>query len=97
MSVERLLDKHLSEAERVAAAGAVGELIAKKWPHDEAWKAACTVVHDEKDLVQVRVAALVAISRAPAAAINQLVRIFRDPERLVRKEAVRLLRAIGFA
>jgi hypothetical protein len=97
VSVERLLDKHLSEAERVAAAGAVGELIAKKWPHDEAWKAACTVVHDEKDLVQVRVAALVAISRAPAAAINQLVRIFRDPERLVRKEAVRLLRAIGFA
>ena len=45
----------------------------------------------------MRVAALGAIARAPAAAINQLVRIFRDPERLVRREAVRLLRAIGFA
>ncbi|HVJ20858.1 MAG TPA: HEAT repeat domain-containing protein, partial [Polyangiaceae bacterium] len=97
VSVERLLDKHLSEAERVAAAGAVGDLIARERPLDAAWKAACTVAHDEKDPALVRVAALGAIARAPAAAINQLVRIFRDPERLVRREAVRLLRAIGFA
>lgn len=43
----------------------------------------------------MRIAALRAIARVPAAAVNQLSRVFRDPGRLVRNEAVRLLRSIG--
>jgi hypothetical protein len=84
--VKRLEDKTLPEAERVAAAEELGDLLAKRRPSAQAaWSAVCEVAHDESDLVAVRKAALAAMARDPDIAVNHLTRIFRDPERLVRK------------
>ena len=91
----RLSNKELPDAEREAAAGELGERLFNQRTLQAEWRALCEVIHDEADSVAVRIAALRAIARVPVAAVNQLSRIFCDPRRLVRREAVALLRSIG--
>ncbi len=79
---------------RVAAAAEVGGLLATEWPLGLAWAATNRVLVDESDVVAVRCAAARALSNAPAAAPNQLVRGLHDPARAVRKEAIAVLRSI---
>ena len=94
-AIETFTDRTVDDATRLAAADGVGRALALEWPLGPAWAAACRVPSDTTDSAPVRCAAVRVIANAPAAAPNQLVRGWHDPERAVRKEAIVVLRAIG--
>lgn len=96
--IEILADASARVAARVAVAAEVRRLLETERPLGDAWRTVCGVASDERAPAEVRRAAVRAMAGAPAAAPNQLVRVFTgDDDRSVRKEAVAVLRALGVA
>ncbi len=97
-AVDLLGDTSRPVAERVDAAARVGDLLAAVWPLGVAWQTLCHVIFDDTDDIAVRAAAIRALANAPAAAPNQLVRMFgADPDRALRKQALGVLRSLNVA